>query len=103
MATAGISNSDSLCHRSHGSNRQARGAYPDRRHKAWRIHSAGLGDVTLLDYLRVPDVTTEHFDAVIDNTNTHTGRFFEVYWRTVAELAAIAEEISRFSEDVATI
>jgi hypothetical protein len=56
-----------------------------------------------LDYLRVPDVTTEHFDAVIDNTNTHTGRFFEVYWRTVAELAAIAEEISRFSEDVATI
>jgi hypothetical protein len=64
---------------------------------------SGLGDVTLLDYLRVPDVTTEHFDAVIDNTNTHTGRFFEVYWRTLAELAAIAEEISRFSEDVATI
>jgi hypothetical protein len=30
-------------------------------------------------------------------------RFFDLYWPTVAELAAIVEEISRFSEELATI
>jgi Zn-dependent protease with chaperone function len=51
--------------------------------------------MTLAQYLRGPDVTTEDLEAVIRDARTHVDLFLELYCRIIGELALIAEHIER--------
>ena len=50
------------------------------------------GSMTVVDYLRGHDITTEDAAAVIQDARSHVGGFFELYWRIVGVLALAAEQ-----------
>jgi Zn-dependent protease with chaperone function len=51
--------------------------------------------MTVAQYLRGPDVTTEDLEAVIRDARTHVDLFLKLYCRIIGELVLIAEHVER--------